>query len=175
MHRTHEAAANLTAFGSSEFAKVVLGGLWGTPPALDLDAEAEPAQPAGGARRAQAASSPRATSPTAASPSLWRRLRFAKGIGATVEQDPSLLAHPLFGLFAEPASTVLVTAAPHNVSTIEKLAGQYNFFAARIGATGGSRSKSPSTAKPSSPLRSTIFANLWASALEANLHGEVTA
>ena len=36
---------------------------------------------------------------------------FAKNIGATVEQDPSLLAHPLFGLFAEPASTVLVTCA----------------------------------------------------------------
>src|ERR1039458_5656987 len=37
-----EGAANakLAAFGSSEFAKVVLGGLWGTPPPLDLDAEA---------------------------------------------------------------------------------------------------------------------------------------
>ena len=35
-----EVAANLIAFGSSEFAKVILGSLWGTPPALDLDAEA---------------------------------------------------------------------------------------------------------------------------------------
>jgi phosphoribosylformylglycinamidine synthase len=32
------AAENLASFGSSEYAKVVLGGLWGTPPALDLDA-----------------------------------------------------------------------------------------------------------------------------------------
>ena len=37
---------------------------------------------------------------------------FANGIGATVEQEPSLMAHPLFGLFAEPASTVIVTTDP---------------------------------------------------------------
>ena len=37
-------------------------------------------------------------------------------IGATVEQDPSLLAHPLFGLFAEPASTVILTTAHENIS-----------------------------------------------------------
>ena len=33
-------AAELAAFGSSEFAKAVIGSLWGTPPALNLDAEA---------------------------------------------------------------------------------------------------------------------------------------
>ena len=58
---------------------------------------------------------------------------FAKGIGATVEQDPSLLAHPLFGLFAEPASTLIVTADPKDLSEIDAMAGQYNFFSARIG------------------------------------------
>ena len=31
----------MIAFGSSEYAKVVLGGIWGTPPALDLDAESD--------------------------------------------------------------------------------------------------------------------------------------
>src|SRR3974390_452383 len=35
------ASAEMTAFGSSEYAKVVLKGLWGTPPPLDLDAEAD--------------------------------------------------------------------------------------------------------------------------------------
>ena len=38
---------------------------------------------------------------------------FPLGIGATVEQDQSLMAHPLFGLFAEPASTMIVTADPN--------------------------------------------------------------
>ena len=38
----------LTAFGSSEYAKVVLGKLWGNPPALDLEAEADLHTLAGG-------------------------------------------------------------------------------------------------------------------------------
>ena len=49
------------------------------------------------------------------------------------------MVHPLFGLFAEPASTVLVTADPERVSEIEKLAEQFNFIVARIGTTGGTR------------------------------------
>ena len=35
------ATTDLAAFGSSEYAKVVLGGIWGQPPPLDLDAEAD--------------------------------------------------------------------------------------------------------------------------------------
>ena len=100
---------------------------------------------------------------------------FAKGIGATVEQDPSLLAHPLFGLFAEPASTVLVTTHPSNVSAIQKLAGQHNFFSARIGTTGGGRLEISVDGDSfiSAPLAE--LKTLWASALEANLHNEVPA
>ena len=32
---------------------------------------------------------------------------FVNNIGAHVEQEQSLMVHPLFGLFAEPASTVV--------------------------------------------------------------------
>ena len=49
------------------------------------------------------------------------------------------MAHPLFGLFAEPSSTVLVTAAPTDFPEIEKLAAENNIFAVTIGATGGHR------------------------------------
>jgi phosphoribosylformylglycinamidine (FGAM) synthase-like enzyme len=98
----------VAAFGSSEYANVVLGSLWGTPPALDLDAEAS-LHKLLAALAEEGCFAPPATSPTAASPLLWRRRRFPLGIGAKVEQDQSLMVHPLFGLFAEPASTVLVT------------------------------------------------------------------
>src|SRR6201994_942063 len=37
---TDSPSKELAAFGSSEYAKAVLGALWGTPPALDLEAEA---------------------------------------------------------------------------------------------------------------------------------------
>ena len=85
---------------------------------------------------------------------------FPQGIGATVEQDQSLMAHPLFGLFAEPASTLLVTADPNRIAEIEELAGKYSFFVRphrhhrrRIAW------RSPSTASPSSPPRSQSFAS----------------
>ena len=169
-----EAAANLTAFGSSEFANVVLGGIWGTPPALDLEAEA--------------------SLHNLLAVLAWRKLlhsacdisdggiavalaqaAFANSIGLTVEQDPSLLAHPLFGLFAEPASTLIVTADPKNLSEIDAMAGQYNFFSARIGTTGGHRLEITVDGETfiSAPLEE--LRKPWASALEANLHGEVPA
>ena len=93
----------------------------------------------------------------------------------TVEQDPSLLAHPLFGLFAEPASTLIVTADPKNLSEIDAMAGQYNFFSARIGTTGGHRLEITVDGETfiSAPLEE--LRKPWASALEANLHGEVLA
>ena len=75
----------------------------------------------------------------AASPWRWRKPHSRKDIGATVEQDQSLMAHPLFGLFAEPASTVLLTAAAANIEEIEKLADEFSFLPARIGTTGGDR------------------------------------
>jgi phosphoribosylformylglycinamidine synthase subunit PurL len=154
-------------------AKVVLGGS-GAAARARSRRRSRSAHPAGVLWPSASCFAPRATSPTAASLSPWRRPHSQRD-RRTVEQDQSLMVHPLFGLFAEPASTVLVTTAPSNVSEIEKLAGEYNFLAARIGTTGGTALKSPSTASPSSPRRSPILRKPWASALEATLHDEVTA
>ncbi|MFZ0743229.1 MAG: AIR synthase related protein, partial [Terracidiphilus sp.] len=169
-----DVAANLAAFGSSEFAKVILGSLWGTPPALDLEAEA-------GLHKLMAEltwkgliSSARDISDGGIAVAL-AQAAFTKNIGATVEQEKSLMVHPLFGLFAEPASTLLVTTPPDNVSAIEKLAGEYSFFAARIGTTGGNRldisvDRESFISAPLSDLRKP-----WADSLEATLHGQVLA
>jgi hypothetical protein len=83
--------------------------------------------------------------------------------------------HPLFGLFAEPASTLLVTAHPNHVSAIEKLAGEYSFYIARIGTTGGPRLEISVDRQPfiSAPL--TALRKSWAESLQATLHDEVTA
>ena len=85
------------------------------------------------------------------------------------------MVHPLFGLFAEQATTGVVTTHPDSVSEIEALAGEFDFFAARIGTTGGSR------LEVSVDRQSFISANLaalrkpWAESLQATLHDEVTA
>jgi phosphoribosylformylglycinamidine synthase II len=169
-----EVTANLAAFGSSEFAKAVLGSLWGTPPALDLDAEASLHDMLAILSWRKLIHSARDISDGGIAVALAQSA-FTKGIGATVTQDPSLLAHPLFGLFAEPASTIIVTTDHSNLSEIDAIAGQHNFFSAHIGTTGGSRIEISVDGESfiSAPLAE--LQTLWASALEANLHNEVTA
>jgi phosphoribosylformylglycinamidine synthase len=171
---TDSPSKELAAFGSSEFAKAVLGELWGTPPALDLEAEA-------GLQKLLIELA-------------WRRLirsardigdggiavalaqaAFPHGIGATIEQEQSLMVHPLFGLFAEPASTVLVTTASGNASEIEKLAGEFNLLCARIGKTGGARLEIKVDGQSFISASLAELREPWARSLEAVLHNEVLA
>jgi phosphoribosylformylglycinamidine synthase len=169
-----DAAGNLASFGSSEYAKVVLGGIWGQPPPLDLDAEAQLHKLLVLFAERGLVQSTRDISDGGIAVAL-AQAAFPLSIGATVEQDRSLLAHPLFGLFAEPASTMLLTAAPDDFAEIENLASKHGFFAARIGATGGTRleisvDREPLISAPLSGLR-----KIWSSSLEANIHEEVPA
>jgi phosphoribosylformylglycinamidine synthase subunit PurL len=169
-----ETKEGLTAFGSSEFAKAILGTLWGKPPSLDLDAEADLHTLLAAMADRKLVHSARDVSDGGIAVAL-AQAAFAKGIGATTDQDPSLLTHPLFGLFAEPASTVFVSAAPHHIAEIENLASEYSIFVARIGITGGNRLE---ISVDREPFISASLADLrkpWASSLESILHGEVMA
>jgi phosphoribosylformylglycinamidine (FGAM) synthase-like enzyme len=164
----------LAVFGSSEFAKEVLGRFWGNPPALDLAAEADLHTLLATLAQRKLLRSALDISDGGIAVAL-AQAAFPLGIGATVEQDQSLMVHPLFGLFAEPASTMFVSTDSSNVSAIEKLAEKYSFFAARIGITGGHRLEISVDGQPfiSAPLDA--LRKLWASALEATLHDEVPA
>jgi phosphoribosylformylglycinamidine synthase len=168
------ASPELIVFGSSEYAKVVLGGIWGQPPPLDLDAEADLHTLLQVLADRQLVRSVRDISDGGIAVAL-AQAAFAHRIGATIEQDQSLMVHPLFGLFAEPASTMLISTDPSQVSAIEELADEFNFYAARIGATGGNRLEitvyhNSFISAPLDELRKP-----WATALEATLHGEVMA
>jgi phosphoribosylformylglycinamidine synthase len=169
-----EASANLIAFGSSEFAKVVLRSLWGTPPPLDLDAEADLHSLLETLAARKLITSARDISDGGIAVAA-AQATFTRGIGATIEQEQSLTAHPLFGLFAEPASTMLITAPAHHVAVIEKIAGELNLFAARIGATGGPRLEIAVDGQPFISASIEELRTPWATALEATLHGEVPA
>jgi phosphoribosylformylglycinamidine synthase II len=169
-----DATRNLASFGSSEYAQVVLGGIWGQPPPLDLDAEAHLYKLLVLFAERGLVQSSRDISDGGIAIAL-AQAAFPLSIGATVEQDRSLLAHPLFGLFAEPASTMLLTAWPEDFAEVENLASKHGFLAARIGTTGGSRleisvDREPFISAPLSDLR-----KIWSSSLEANIHEEVPA
>jgi phosphoribosylformylglycinamidine (FGAM) synthase-like enzyme len=168
------AAAALAAFGSSEYAKVILGGIWGHPPQLDLAAEARLHKLLGDLAYHKHIHSARDLSDGGIAVAL-AQAAFPLGIGATVEQDQSLLAHPLFGLFAEPSSTVIVSAAHGQVSAIERAADDYGFFAARIGSTGGTRLEISVDRQLFISASIAELCSIWDDALETNLHGEVHA
>jgi len=168
------ATAELITFGSSEYAKVVLGGLWGQPPSLDLDAESDLHTLLQILADRQLVKSACDVSDGGIAVAL-AQAGFPKGIGCTVEQDQSLMIHPLFGLFAEPASTMLVTAHASQIAQIEALADDYSFFAARIGATGGDRLEISIYGNSFISVPLADLRKPWAAALEATLHDEVTA
>ena len=149
--------------------------LWGTPPALDLDAEAEPAQSARRPCRGANSSAPRATSPTAALLLLWRRPHSPKA-----SAPPSSRTHRywLIRSSASLPSPLPRSSSPpihSDLSEIDAMADQYNFLSARIGTTGGNRLEISVDGDTfiSAPLAE--LRTLWASALEANLHDEVPA
>jgi phosphoribosylformylglycinamidine synthase len=168
------ATEELVVFGSSEYASVVLGGTWGQPPPLDLDAEADLHILLAVLAERELLHSARDIYDGGIAVAL-AQAAFPSGIGATVEQEQSLMVHPLFGLFAEPASTLLVTTEPNQVEAIEELADQYGYFVARIGSTGGDRLEINVYRQPMISAALASLRKPWAFALEATLHGEVPA
>jgi phosphoribosylformylglycinamidine synthase len=152
-----EAAANLTAFGSSEFAKVAFGSLWGTPPALDLDAEASLHDLLAILAWRKLIRSARDISDGGISVAL-AQAAFTKGIGATVEQDPSLLAHPL--LASSPSPPPPSSSPLIRKTFLRSTPSQANTISSRRASAqpAATASKSPSTVNPSSPRHSATFA-----------------
>jgi len=169
-----EASANFASFGSSEFAKVVLGSLWGTPPALDLEAESDLHSLLEILAARKLIHSARDISDGGIAVAA-AQATFSNGIGAAIAQDRALLRHPLFGLFAEPASIMLISAPHHHVSEIEEIAGRFSFFAARIGTTGGANLEISVDGEPFISASIDELRTPWATALEATLRGEVLA
>jgi phosphoribosylformylglycinamidine synthase len=164
----------LVVFGSSEYAKVVLGGVWGQPPPLDLDAESDLQTLLQVLADRELLSSACDISDGGIAVAL-SQAAFPVEVGATIEQDQSLMVHPLFGLFAEPASTMVVSARTSQVAEIEELADQYGYFAQRIGTTGGDRLEINVYRQPMISASIASLKKPWATALEATLHGEVPA
>jgi len=119
-------------FGSSEYAKEVLGTVWGFPPALELEREA--ALQSGLLEMVQAGLVESAhdcadggIAVTLAEASL------PNGIGARLELSQDLPAE--FVLFGEDASRVVISCDRSKLSGIQQVAAKYGLSAAEIGET----------------------------------------
>jgi phosphoribosylformylglycinamidine synthase subunit PurL len=118
-------------FGGTEYAKAVLGKLWGLPPALDLDREKRLQAAVREMVRAGVAESAHDLSDGGLAVALAECSFGPAGVGAEIELDSDL--RPELLLFHEGPSRVLIsTAEPERVAEI---AARHGVEAPRVGAT----------------------------------------
>jgi phosphoribosylformylglycinamidine synthase II len=129
--------ANITdvesEFGSSEYAKEILGALWGYPPELDLEKEAALQKAVIALIQEGMVESVHDCSDGGLAVALAEKA-LAKGVGARV----NLAANGLpaeFLLFGEDASRILLSCDPGNVSRIQQVAAQHGIAADVLGET----------------------------------------
>src|SRR5215467_11274526 len=126
-----------TEFGSSEYAKEILGTVWGYPPELDLEKEAALQKAVVELIRQGLIESAHDCSDGGIAVALAEKA-FTKGIGARV----NLTSHGLFeeyAIFGEDASRILVSCDPGGVTRIKEICGNHGVAADVVGETIASR------------------------------------
>ena len=120
-------------FGSSEYAKEILGEIWGFPPSLELEKEAALQKAIIEMIDAGLVESAKDCSEGGLAVTL-AECGFARGIGAQVDLSSDGLV-PEFVLFGEDASRILISCDPQNVERIKEVAVKYGLSAETIGHT----------------------------------------
>jgi phosphoribosylformylglycinamidine synthase len=120
-------------FGSSEYAKEVLGALWGYPPDLDLEKEAALQKAVIELVQQGLVESVHDCSDGGLAVALAEKT-FAKGLGARVNVVSNGLPAE-FALFGEDASRIMLSCDLHNVARIQQVAEEYGIAADVLGET----------------------------------------
>ncbi len=120
-------------FGSSEYAKEILGAVWGFPPALELEREAALQKALVEMIDAALVDSAHDCSEGGIAVTLAESA-FVNGVGARVNL-PSLGLPPEFVLFGEDASRVLISCDRSSLQGIQQIASKYGLSAEEIGET----------------------------------------
>jgi phosphoribosylformylglycinamidine synthase len=120
-------------FGSSDYAKVILGELWGFPPALELEGEAALQKAVVELIGSGLIDSAHDCSEGGLAVAL-ARCAFQHGVGCSVELSAAGL-EPEFVLFGEDASRIVISCDPTNVAGIKQVAAKHGVFADALGET----------------------------------------
>jgi len=120
-------------FGSSEYAKEVLGSLWGYPPELDLEKEAALQKVILELIQQQLLESVHDCSDGGLAVALAENA-FPAGVGARVNLESQGLPAE-FALFGEDASRIVVSCDPASMARIKEVAGKYGIGTEVIGET----------------------------------------
>jgi phosphoribosylformylglycinamidine synthase II len=122
-----------TEFGSSEYAKEILGTLWGYPPQLDLEKEAGLQKAVIEMVQHGLVESTHDCADGGLAVALTEKA-LAKGVGARVNlASGGLFAE--FVLFGEDASRILISCDPGEIARIKEVAEKYGASAEVIGVT----------------------------------------
>ena len=157
-------------FGSSEYAREILGQLWGFPPSLELEKEAALQKALIEMINAGLIESAKDCCEGGLAVTL-AECGFARGVGARVDlKSHGLVAE--FVLFGEDASRVLISCDPKNLERIQQLAVQYAFSAEQIGSTVPDKLEIRVDGKPAATASISELRETWDSALESALHVE---
>ncbi len=124
-------------FGSSEYAKEILGAVWGYPPDLDLEKEATLQRALVATIGAGLIESAHDCADGGLAVALVESALPA-GIGLTVSL-PKRQGALEFPLFAEDASRVVISCDPIHFARIKQVAEEYGIFADVLGETGSDR------------------------------------
>jgi phosphoribosylformylglycinamidine synthase II len=124
-------------FGSSEYAKEILGAVWGYPPALDLEREATLQRALLAIIQAGLAESAHDCADGGLAVALIEAALPA-GVGLSVKLRKRQLTGE-FQLFAEDASRVVISCDPSHLARIQQVAEEYGVSADVLGETGGER------------------------------------
>ncbi len=124
-------------FGSSEYAKEVLGAIWGYPPQLDLEKEATLQRALVAIIRAGLVASAHDCSDGGVAVALAESALPA-GVGCKVHIAEQVLP-PEFLLFGEDASRIVLSCDPIHLPSIQQIAVEYGLLADVLGETGSDR------------------------------------
>ncbi|HEY6936906.1 MAG TPA: phosphoribosylformylglycinamidine synthase subunit PurL, partial [Terriglobales bacterium] len=157
-------------FGSSEYAREILGELWGFPPALELEKEAALQKCLIEAIQAGLVESAHDVSEGGLAVTV-AECGFRNGVGARLEVAAGELPAECL-LFGEDASQVLISCDPQQVPRIQQLAEKFGVAADLIGATIADNLEIMVDGKPVVSAPVAELRESWAAALECALHTE---
>ena len=157
-------------FGSSEYAKEILGQIWGFPPALELEREAALQKAIvemidGGLVESAKDCTEGGLAVTVA------ECGFARSMGAQVDLESGGLVAE-FVLFGEDASRILISCDPTKVERIKEIAAKYALSADQIGSTVPDNLEIWVDGKLAAAGSVSELKRAWAEALEQALHTE---
>jgi phosphoribosylformylglycinamidine synthase len=122
-----------TEFGSSEYAKEILGTLWGYPPELDLEKEAALQRAIVDLIAQGMVESVHDCADGGIAVALTEK-SLIRGVGARVNLKSDGLPAE-FALFGEDASRILLSCDPVNLSRIQEIAGEHGIAVDVLGET----------------------------------------